>query len=126
MSKKDEEMFTDTSPESEVDGDLSGLFDEDTETESKGKGKVDKMSAFRKIPVTLTLEVDSVPVLLSDIVDLSEGDVLPLSKKIDEPLDVRVNGKLIARAEVVLVDGHYGLRLMEILQSAKEKDGATG
>lgn len=123
MTDKDDSM--DISSDSDIDTSLDNLFDEESDEKSGGKA-VDKMAAFRKIPVNLTLEVDSVPVLLSDIVNLAEGDVLPLSKQVDEPLDVRVNGKLIARAEVVLVDGNYGLRLTEIIQSAKDKDGATG
>lgn len=123
MTDKDDSM--DISSDSDIDTSLDNLFDEESD-EKNGNKVLDKMAAFRKIPVNLTLEVDSVPVLLSDIVNLAEGDVLPLSKQVDEPLDVRVNGKLIAKAEVVLVDGNYGLRLVDIIQSAKEKDGATG
>lgn len=127
MSKKAQDQSVKEAPESDLDSELDNLFDEADEAEvPASKGKVDAMSAFRKIPVTLTLEVDSIPVLLSDIVNLAEGDVLPMSKKVDEALDVRVNGKLIARAEIVVVEGNYGLRLTEILQSAKEKDGAAG
>jgi flagellar motor switch protein FliN/FliY len=78
------------------------------------KGSRD-IALFSKIPVKLTLEVDSVEVMLGDLLDLEPGEVLPLDKKTGEPLDVRVNGQLLARAEVVVVDGRYGLRLTEIL-----------
>lgn len=74
------------------------------------------LSMFSNIPVRLTLEVDSVEIMLGDLINLTPGEVLPLDKKTGEPLDVRVNGQLLARAEVVVVDGQYGLRLTEIVQ----------
>ncbi len=82
--------------------------------EESGAGR--ELSVFSKIPVRLTLEVDSVEVMLGDLLNLAPGEVLPLDKKTDEPLDVRVNGQLLAHAEVVVVDGRYGLRLTEILE----------
>ncbi|UDL05549.1 FliM/FliN family flagellar motor switch protein [Marinobacter sp. CA1] len=72
------------------------------------------MAMFGKIPVKLTLEVDSVEIMLGNLLDLNPGEVLPLDKKVGEPLDVRVNGELLARAEVVVVDGRYGLRLVDV------------
>lgn len=96
---------------------LEALFADQT---SEG-GAAPKQSAprdiglFSKIPVHLTLEVDSVEVTLGDLLGLNPGEVLPLAKKTGEPLDVRVNGQLLAHAEVVVVDGRYGLRLTEIL-----------
>lgn len=75
------------------------------------------LAILRKIPVKLTLEVDSIEVMLGEVLNLSAGEVLPLDKKVGEPLDVRVNGTLVARAEVVVVDGKYGLRLTDVLEN---------
>src|SRR5690606_13709233 len=75
------------------------------------------LSVLKKIPVKLTLEVDSVEEMLGEVLDLSAGEVLPLDKKVGEPLDVRVNGTLVARADVVVVEGTYGLRLIDVLQN---------
>lgn len=113
---------------SDINEELGNLFDEKDDVEEppkEPKGKADPASAFKKIPVTLTLEVDSVQVLLSDIMNLAKGDVLPMNKKIDEPLDVRVNGSLIAKAEIVIVDGNYGLRLLDVIEN-EEGEGNTG
>jgi flagellar motor switch protein FliN/FliY len=77
------------------------------------------IAMFSKIPVSLSLEVDTVEVMLGDLLDLEPGEVLPLDKKTGQPLDVKVNGQLLATAEVVVVDGRYGLRLLEIVDNPK-------
>ncbi|WKE66514.1 FliM/FliN family flagellar motor switch protein [Gallaecimonas kandeliae] len=73
------------------------------------------LALFRNIPVRLTLEVDSVELPLGELLNLSQGQVLPLDKQAGAPMDVRVNGTLLARAEVVVVDGRYGLRLTQVM-----------
>lgn len=126
MSNEDQDLEVAEKSESEIDDELGNLFDESEDQEEeapKPKAKADPSLAFKKIPVTLTLEVDSVQVLLSDIMDLSTGDVLPMNKKVDEPLDVRVNGSLIGKAEIVIVDGNYGLRLIDVIEETEETEG---
>lgn len=124
MSKKEQDAVSEKS-ESDLDSELGNLFDSEEEGETTPEGKIDPARAYSKIPVNLTLEVDSVEILMSDILNLAEGDTLPLTKKVGEPLDVRVNGRLIAQGEVVMVDGNYGLRLTDVFQNAKEKGGAA-
>lgn len=131
MSKKEENMDPSEKSEADIDDELGNLFEENEEEVEEApvapKGKPDPASAFKKIPVTLTLEVDSVQVMLSDIMNLAKGDVLPMNKKVDEPLDVRVNGSLIARAELVVVEGNnYGLRLIDVIENAEDGEGSTG
>lgn len=131
MSKNETDMDNAEKTESEIGDELGNLFEENEEETEEApkapKAKADPASAFKKIPVTLTLEVDSVQVLLSDIMDLSKGDVLPMNKKIDEPLDVRVNGSLIAKAEIVIVEGNnYGLRLIDVIENSEDGEGSTG
>ncbi|MGL4268928.1 MAG: FliM/FliN family flagellar motor switch protein [Plesiomonas sp.] len=72
------------------------------------------LSFFHKLPVQLTLEVASTEIPLGELMQLCEGAVVQLDKLSNQPLDVRVNGTLIGSAEVVLVDGHYGLRMLEL------------
>lgn len=73
---------------------------------------------LRNIPVRVTLEVDSVEVPLAEVLSLGSGDVLALDKIAGAPLDVRVNGVLLGQAEVVVADGKYGLRLLEVTEDA--------
>ena len=51
---------------------------------------------------------------LREVLDLATGAVLELDREIQEPVDLVLNGKLIARGEVVVVDGNYGLRVIEV------------
>jgi flagellar motor switch protein FliN/FliY len=69
------------------------------------------------IPVMVEIGRTSLP--LREIVDLVPGSVVALDKKAEEPVDLRVNGKLVARGEVVLVDDRYGLRVTEIADAAQ-------
>jgi len=51
---------------------------------------------------------------LREVLDLATGVVLELDREVQEPVDLVLNGKLIARGEVVVVDGNYGLRVTEV------------
>ena len=77
--------------------------------------KLRDISFFRQIPVQVTLEVGSVEVSLGDLMRAEDGTVIALDKAAGEPLDVKVNGRLLARGEVVLINGKYGLRLVEVI-----------
>ncbi len=52
--------------------------------------------------------------LLREILDLGAGSVVELDRTIDEPVDLLLDGRIIARGEVVVVDGNYGLRVLEV------------
>ncbi len=66
------------------------------------------------IPVRLTVEVGSTNLRLSEILDLAEGSVVELDRQADDLLDIMVNGALIARGEVVKVNGRYGIRVVDV------------
>jgi flagellar motor switch protein FliN/FliY len=51
---------------------------------------------------------------LSDLLELSSGSIVELDRTVDEPVELYLDGKLIARGEAVIVDGNYGLRVTEI------------
>ncbi|WP_417763235.1 FliM/FliN family flagellar motor switch protein [Shewanella sp.] len=81
------------------------------------------MAFFSDVPLTVTLEVASAELTLGELSKVQEGDVLPLDKMAGEPLDVMVNGVAFAKAEVVMVDGHYGIRFLA--KDAVEKASAA-
>ncbi|MGL5706849.1 MAG: lateral flagellar motor switch protein LfiN, partial [Aeromonas sp.] len=66
----------------------------------------------------VTLEVASTEVPLGDLMRVEEGAVIELDKLAGEPLDVRVNGRLLAKGEVVVVNGKYGLRLVDVIDTS--------
>ena len=72
------------------------------------------LSFFGKIPVNVTLEVASTEITLKELMDVDAGSVIALDKLAGEPLDVKVNGALFAKAEVVVMNGNYGLRVLEL------------
>lgn len=73
---------------------------------------------FGKIPVTVTLEVASTEISLRELMDVDTSSIIALDKLAGAPLDVKVNGAQFAKAEVVVVHGNYGLRIVELSGSS--------
>lgn len=69
------------------------------------------------VSIPISVEVGRSQMSLDDILGLVSGSVVPLDKKAEEPVDLRVNGKLVAQGEVVLIDDNYGLRITEIVDA---------
>jgi flagellar motor switch protein FliN len=70
------------------------------------------------VEIPISVEVGRTQMSLEDVLKLVPGSVIALDKKAEEPVDLRVNGKLVARGEVVLVDDTYGLRITQIVDAA--------
>jgi flagellar motor switch protein FliN/FliY len=70
------------------------------------------------VEIEVTLRFGERSMLLRDILELGEGSVVELDRQVEEPVDLLLDGKLIARGEVVVVDGNYGLRIQEMLTAA--------
>lgn len=69
------------------------------------------------IPVRLSVEVGSTAMKLSELMDLAEGAVVELDRQAHELLDIMANGTLIARGEVVTVNGRFGIRVVDVVSS---------
>lgn len=67
------------------------------------------------IPVNVTLRVGSTDMSIRDLVGLVEGSVVALDQDAGEPMDVLVNGTLIAHGEIVVVDDRFGVRLTDVV-----------
>ncbi len=77
------------------------------------------MMRIDAIPVRLAVEVGSASLTVAQMFDLRPGAMVVLDRQVDEPLDIRINGTLIARGEIVSTDGKYGVRVVEL----SEPDG---
>lgn len=77
------------------------------------------------IPVRISLEVGSATLSVRELLALNQGAVIELDRLAGEPLDVLVNGSLIAKGEVVVVDEQLGIRLTELV-SAKARVQSLG
>lgn len=82
-----------------------------------GDGKRN-LDLLMDVEIPISVEVGRTQMSLENVLDLVPGAIVALDKKAEEPVDLRVNGKLVARGEVVLVDDTYGLRITQILDAA--------
>ncbi|MFS0737587.1 flagellar motor switch protein FliN [Sphingomonas sp. 1P06PA] len=67
------------------------------------------------IPLRLSVEVGSTSLRLSELLGLAEGSVVELDRQANELLDILVNGTLVARGEVVTVNGRFGVRIVDVV-----------
>ncbi|MCH8275572.1 MAG: flagellar motor switch protein FliN [Armatimonadetes bacterium] len=67
------------------------------------------------IPLEVSVELGRTSLLIQDVVDLTSGSIVELEKAAGEPVDVLVNGRLVARGEVVVIEDNFGVRITEIL-----------
>ena len=73
------------------------------------------MDFILDIPLTISVELGRTKMVINDMLQLGQGSVIELAKLAGEPLDIYVNGKLMARGEVVLVNDKFGVRLTDII-----------
>lgn len=74
-----------------------------------------KLQLLMDVPLELTVELGRVKMSLREILQLYEGSMVQLDKLAGEPLDVYINGRLIARGEVVVIEESFGIRIIEIV-----------
>jgi len=85
---------------------------------ASGGGEID-LSMLLDVPVTLSVEIGRTRVPISKLLSLSQGSVVELDRDISAPLDLIVNGMLIARGEVVESQGKFGLRLVDVVSPSE-------
>lgn len=78
-----------------------------------------ELDVILDVPVTLSLEVGRTSISIRDLLRLNQGSVVELNRPADQPMDVRVNGTLIARAEIVVVDDMFGIRLIDVVSPSE-------
>jgi len=71
------------------------------------------------VPVTLSLEVGRTRLPIRSLLQLNQGSVVELERATGEPLDVFVNGTLVAHGEVVVVNDKFGIRLIDVVSPAE-------
>jgi len=98
-------------PEVEPGGVLSGT----ARPFSAGDGAVSDINMVLDIPVQLSVELGRTKVPIKHILQLGQGSVVELDALAGEPMDVLVNGYLIAQGEVVVVNDKFGIRLTDVV-----------
>ncbi len=85
------------------------------DTGATGTGAEINLDLLMDIQVTLSVEIGRTRLSIKDLLALTQGSVVELGREVNEPLDLMVNGTLIARGEVVEADGRFGLRLIDVV-----------
>jgi len=77
-------------------------------------GEVD-VGAILDVTVTMSLEIGRARLTIGELLQLGPGSIVELDRAAGEPLDVLLNGRLVARGEVVVTDDRFGIRLLDIV-----------
>ena len=72
------------------------------------------------VPVSLTIELGSCQLPMKEVLQLEAGSVVQLDKPADAPVELSVNGKLIARGEVVVIEDKFGVKITEVIGAAAQ------
>jgi flagellar motor switch protein FliN/FliY len=76
------------------------------------------MELILDIPLEVSVELGRVRMLIKDVLELSAGSIVELDRIAGEPVDVLVNGRLVAKGEVVVIEDNFGIRITEIVSPA--------
>lgn len=86
--------------------------------DSAGPGEVN-LDVILDVPVTLSMEVGRTRIPIRNLLQLNQGSVVELDRAAGEPLDVFVNGTLVAHGEVVVVNEKFGIRLTDVISPSE-------
>ncbi|MDH3510424.1 MAG: flagellar motor switch protein FliN [Gammaproteobacteria bacterium] len=111
-------------PESEDAGefqaaDFQAVGDNVPDGASNGTPNLD---IIMDVPVTLSLEVGRTKMSVGHLLRLTQGAVVELDRLAGEPLDVLVNGQLLARGEIVVINDKFGIRLIDVISPTERAD----
>jgi len=81
----------------------------------------DKLDLLLGVELGVTLRLGSRQLLLREILDLNPGSVIPLDRQVQDPVEMLLDGRLLARGELVVMDGNYGLRVTEVAPASADR-----
>lgn len=82
-------------------------------------GKDVNLDMILDVPVTVAMEVGRTRISIRNLLQLNQGSVVELDRAAGEPLDVFVNGTLVAHGEVVVINEKFGIRLTDVISPAE-------
>lgn len=99
---------------------LGGSFFDESDDKDGGSGSSPKnLDLLLDIDIPISVRMGSAKLFLKDILGLGPGNIVELEQNADEPIELAINDKVIARGEVVIVDGYFGFRIKEIVSKAE-------
>lgn len=90
-------------------------FQEFSDTNETDKETNNKITLIKDVPLEVTVELGRTKKMIKDILELSPGSLIELDKIAGEPVDILVNGKLVAKGEVVVIDENFGVRILNLI-----------
>jgi len=108
----------DLAPAASLGNDLGAIesFKFDSfDSRSSGEGGALGLEALHDVELDLRIELGRTELLIEEILELKEGSVVPLDKLAGDPVDILVNGRLIARGEVLVLNDNFCVRVAEFL-----------
>ena len=87
--------------------------------QNQASGGVENLRVLENIEVQLSVEVGNTAIKIRDLLRLNEGSVIELDRLAGDPLDILVNGTMIAKGEIVMVGERFGVRFTEIVDPEK-------
>ena len=84
-----------------------------------GLGSEVNLDVILDVPVTMAMEVGRTKISIRNLLQLNQGSVVELDRAAGEPLDVFVNGTLVAHGEVVVINEKFGIRLTDVISPAE-------
>jgi flagellar motor switch protein FliN/FliY len=87
--------------------------------DNKANGEDVNLDVILDIPVTLSVEIGRTRQTIRNLLQLNQGSVVELDRLAGEPMDVLVNGTLIAHGEIVVVNEKFGIRLTDVISAAE-------
>ena len=117
----------------DMDGDLGMGANTDTlglgdalKTQNKTTTENPNIDFLLDVPLAISAELGRTKMIIYELLQLSQGSVIELNKLAGEPLDVRVNDKLIARGEAVVVNEKFGVRITDIVNPQERLENLKG
>jgi flagellar motor switch protein FliN/FliY len=92
---------------------MSEIPNKSTERQAPTSGN---LGLVMDVELNVTLRFGQRLLTLREVLDLTSGSVVELDRQVEEPVELLLDGKLIARGEAVVIDGNYGLRVSEVLE----------
>lgn len=86
-------------------------------------GQMQNINLLMDVSLPVTVELGRTKMMIKDILELGKGSLIELEKLAGEPVDILVNGKRIARGEVVVIDENFGVKIVEILSPMERMNG---
>ncbi len=126
-AEKEESMNSEPSAEAAVDA----ANDATAGTSADGQDAVSALQAsgtldmIMDIPVTLSMELGRTKISIKELLEMKAGSVIELQRTASEPMEIHVNGTLVAMGEAVTVGDKYGVRLTSVVSASERLEKST-